>query len=210
MFRRSLLALIVVGAVTWAAPDRFGAAEARADEPAAAATRPVVVLETSLGTIRVELDPARAPKSVENFLRYVKADFYAGTVFHRVLADFVIQGGGYTANLRQKAALFPPIVLESRNGLKNLRGTIAMARTDEPASATCQFFINVEDNPSLDYDPAQPGQNGFAVFGKVVGGMETVNRIRGVPVAPGVVSEAVPTAPVVIKSAKIEGESKPR
>ena len=138
----------------------------------------------------------------------MKADFYAGTVFHRVMSDFVIQAGGYTANLRQKAALFPPIPLESRNGLKNLRGTLAMARTDEPASGTSQFFINVEDNPSLDFDPTQPGDNGYAVFGKVISGMETIDKIRAVPVAPGAISEAVPAAPVIIKSARMDGEAK--
>ncbi|MBK8232272.1 MAG: peptidylprolyl isomerase [Candidatus Eisenbacteria bacterium] len=167
-------------------------------------TKPVVVMETSLGSIRIELDSERAPKSVENFLRYVKADFYAGTIFHRVISDFVVQGGGYTASLRQKAALFPPIALEVKGTSKNLRGTVAMARTDEANSATCQFFINVEDNPSLDYDPSQPGPNGFAVFGRVVAGMDVVDKMRAVPVSPGAISEAVPNTPVVIKAVRTD------
>ena len=207
MATRSLLAFLVVGVLALAAPWRPGALVARAEDPAPP-PRPIVTIETNLGSFRVELDRAHSPKSVENFLRYVKADFYAGTVFHRVMSDFVIQAGGYTANLRQKAALFPPIPLESRNGLKNLRGTLAMARTDEPASGTSQFFINVEDNPSLDFDPTQPGDNGYAVFGKVISGMETIDKIRAVPVAPGAISEAVPAAPVIIKSARMDGEAK--
>lgn len=208
MATRSLFALLLTGALLLS-PGALGAGAARAEEPAAT-TNPVVLLETTAGSIRIELDPERAPRTVENFLRYVKADFYAGTIFHRVLSDFVVQGGGYNANLRQKAALFPPIPLEVKAGARNLRGTVAMARTDDPGSATCQFFINVEDNPSLDYDPGQKGENGYAVFGRVTSGMDTLDKIRNVPVAPGSISEAVPTTPVVIKTARLLDEGKAR
>lgn len=206
MATRSLFVLLLTGA---ALLSLIGPGVVRAEDPTAKAN-PVVLLETSAGSIRIELDPDRAPRTVENFLRYVKADFYAGTIFHRVLSDFVVQGGGYNANLRQKAALFPPIPLEVKGGAKNLRGTVAMARTDEPGSATCQFFINVEDNPSLDYDPGQKGENGYAVFGRVTAGMDTVDKIRNAPVAAGSVSEAVPTTPILIKSARLVDEGKAR
>lgn len=137
----------------------------------------VAVFETSMGTIEIELDRQKAPLTVDNFVKYVKAGFYDGTVIHRVEPGFVLQGGGFTANA-EKAAGLPPIKLESTNGLKNLAGTIAMARTSVPDSATSQFFINLVDNPDLNY--ASTAQPGYAVFGKVVAGMSVVNSIAAV------------------------------
>jgi peptidyl-prolyl cis-trans isomerase A (cyclophilin A) len=133
-----------------------------------------VVLETSKGNIELELDRQKAPASVENFIGYVKSGHYDGTIFHRVIPDFMIQGGGFTSDGKQKATR-APIKLESNNGLKNVKGAIAMARTNAPDSATSQFFINVQDNPSLDYSRGMPG---YAVFGRVVSGMDVVETIR--------------------------------
>ena len=139
----------------------------------------IVVLETTMGNIEIELDRGKAPITVANFLSYVKAGFYDGTIFHRVYAGFVIQGGGFASNETEKTTN-APITLESNNGLKNLVGTIAMARTTSPNSATSQFFINLVDNPNLDYKSAS--EPGYAVFGKVVSGMEVVNNIAKVKV----------------------------
>jgi len=136
----------------------------------------IVVLETSKGNIEIELDRENAPVTVENFLGYVNSGFYDGTVFHRVISSFMIQGGGFTGEGVEKETN-PPIKLESDNGLKNSRGTVAMARTNQPDSATSQFFINVADNPFLDY---APGNDGYAVFGKVVSGMDVVDEIKSV------------------------------
>ena len=136
-------------------------------------TNPRVILHTSKGDITLELYPNAAPQTVANFLSYVDDGFYDGLVFHRVIAGFMIQGGGFTPNVNQKQTK-APIILESNNGLKNERGTIAMARTNNPNSATSQFFINVADNAFLDYTTASPG---YAVFGKVVDGMDVVDAI---------------------------------
>lgn len=157
-----------------------------------------VRLATSMGDIVVELDAARAPKTVDNFVQYVKAGHYDGTVFHRVIDNFMIQGGGMTADLKEKKTR-APIPLEARNGLDNKRGTIAMARTPDPNSATAQFFINVKDNDFLNA-ARSPDGNGYAVFGKVVSGMEVVDKIRAVPTGRG----DVPTTPVTIKKATLE------
>jgi peptidyl-prolyl cis-trans isomerase A (cyclophilin A) len=157
-----------------------------------------VRLATSMGDIVVELDPAKAPKSVANFVQYVKAGHYDGTIFHRVIDNFMIQGGGMTADMKEKETR-PPIPLESRNGLLNQRGTIAMARTPDPNSATAQFFINVKDNDFLNQAQAKDG-NGYAVFGKVIEGMDVVDKIKVVPTRPG----DVPQQPVVIKKATVE------
>jgi peptidyl-prolyl cis-trans isomerase A (cyclophilin A) len=157
-----------------------------------------VKLVTSAGDIVIELDAAKAPKTVENFVQYVKAGHYNGTVFHRVINNFMIQGGGMTADLKEKPTR-APIPLESRNGLNNDRGTIAMARTPDPGSATAQFFINVKNNDFLNAARAQDG-HGYAVFGKVISGMDVVDKIRAVPTAPG----DVPVTPVTIKKATLE------
>ncbi len=163
----------------------------------AATTAPKVLLKTSLGDITVELYPDKAPKSVENFLTYVKSGFYDGTIFHRVIANFMIQGGGFTADLRMKKTR-AAIVNESKNGLSNLRGTVVMARTSDPNSATAQFFINTVDNPRLDYSgDTNPG---YAVFGKVVAGLDVVDKIKAVATGPqGAFRSDVPTTPVVIE-----------
>jgi peptidyl-prolyl cis-trans isomerase A (cyclophilin A) len=160
-----------------------------------------VKLATSMGDITIALDKAKAPKTVDNFLAYVKAGHYDGTVFHRVIADFMIQGGGMDADMKEKPTK-PPIPLESGNGLSNLRGTVAMARTMDPNSATSQFFINVVDNTRLDKAQARDG-NGYAVFGKVVAGMDVVDKIRAVEVGPKPPHENVPAKPVVIKKASV-------
>jgi peptidyl-prolyl cis-trans isomerase A (cyclophilin A) len=161
-----------------------------------------VKLATSLGDIVVELDREKAPKTVDNFLQYVKAGHYDGTVFHRVIENFMIQGGGMKPDLSEKATR-APIPLESRSGLSNVRGTIAMARTMVPDSATAQFFINVKDNPFLDQANARDG-HGYAVFGKVVAGMDVVDKIKSVPVADKGGHQNVPATPVIIKKASLE------
>jgi peptidyl-prolyl cis-trans isomerase A (cyclophilin A) len=157
-----------------------------------------VRLATSMGDIVVQLDPAKAPKTVANFVEYVKAGHFDGTVFHRVMSDFMIQGGGMEPSLKEKPTR-APIPLESRNGLSNVRGAIAMARTSMPDSATAQFFINVVDNQNLD-----SYGGGYAVFGKVVSGMETVDKIRAVPTKQVGPHQNVPTDPVLIKKATLE------
>ncbi len=157
-----------------------------------------VKLETSAGDIVIELDAAKAPKSAENFVQYVKAGHYDGTIFHRVISNFMIQGGGMTADRREKATR-APIALEARNGLVNTRGTVAMARTNDPNSATSQFFINVKDNDFLNAAQSRDG-NGYAVFGKVTSGMDVVDKIRNAPTGPG----DFPNEPVVIKHATLE------
>jgi peptidyl-prolyl cis-trans isomerase A (cyclophilin A) len=157
-----------------------------------------VRLSTSAGDIVVELDAAKSPKSVANFVEYVKAGHYNGTIFHRVIENFMIQGGGMTPDMKEKETR-PPIPLESRNGLTNQRGTLAMARTSDPNSATAQFFINVKDNDFLNQVQARDG-NGYAVFGKVVQGMDVVDKIRVTPTGPG----DVPLQPIIIKKATLE------
>ena len=162
------------------------------------AWRPVVSLVTSMGTITITLYPDKAPVTVQNFLAYVQDGFYDGLIFHRVMKDFMIQGGGFDLSLTQKATK-PPIINEANNGLSNKRGTVAMARTTDLNSATSQFFINVVDNPFLDY-PKVTGN--YAVFGEVTGGMDVVDAIRAVAVFPiynGL--ENLPKVPVIIQSA---------
>ena len=168
--------------------------------PVQAQTAPRVKLATSLGDIVVELNPAKAPKTVENFLKYVADKHYDGTIFHRVIDGFMVQGGGFTADMVQKP-MRPPIPLEATNGLKNDTYTIAMARTNVPDSATAQFFINVKDNAML--NAPQPDGHGYAVFGKVVSGTEVVDKIKGVPTGNKGPFQNVPTTPVVITSATL-------
>nr|WP_246480457.1 peptidylprolyl isomerase [Inhella gelatinilytica] len=166
------------------------------------ASAQTVRLHTSMGDIRIQLDAEKAPKTVANFVAYVKAGHYDGTVFHRVIESFMIQGGGFTVDLKQKPTK-APIPLESRNGLSNVRGSIAMARTNDPHSATAQFFLNVADNTRLDAENAPDGQ-GYAVFGHVVSGMDVVDQIRAVPVAPRGPHQHAPEFPVVILKATLE------
>ncbi|MCK6426120.1 MAG: peptidyl-prolyl cis-trans isomerase [Burkholderiaceae bacterium] len=161
-----------------------------------------VRLATSMGDIVVELDAAKAPRTVANFVEYVKAGHYDGTVFHRVIPNFMIQGGGMDEKMAEKPTR-SPIALESRNGLSNVRGSVAMARTMVPDSATAQFFINVKDNAFLDQPNSRDG-HGYAVFGKVVAGMDVVDKIKAVPTGNRGPHQNVPLEPVTIKKASLE------
>ena len=161
---------------------------------------PTVELQTGQGVITIEFDAAKAPKTVENFLKYAKDGHYNGTIFHRVIPGFMIQGGGFDKEMKEKPT-GAPLINEGKNGLKNLRGTIAMARRADPNSATAQFFINHKDNPSLDYP--QPDGAGYAVFGKVTKGIEVVDKIAQVPTGNRGMHQNVPVTPVVIESVKI-------
>jgi cyclophilin family peptidyl-prolyl cis-trans isomerase len=180
------------------------AAFAFAATTAFAATNPVVELETTAGLIKIELYPDAAPKTVANFVQYVKDKFYDGTQFHRVIDGFMIQGGGFTPEFSQKPTR-PPVPIEaessSKAGLLNVPGTVAMARTSDPNSATSQFFINVNDNKSLNYSPTNPG---YTVFGKVVSGMDVVTKIaKSATGSGGQFGKDVPVDKVIIKSAKL-------
>jgi peptidyl-prolyl cis-trans isomerase B (cyclophilin B) len=159
-------------------------------------------LETSLGDIKIELDKAKAPVTVENFIVYVNEKFYDGTIFHRVIPAFMIQGGGFDKDMNQKKTK-APIKNEGGNGLKNTSGTIAMARTSDPNSATAQFFINTKDNAFLDHKNDTPQGMGYAVFGKVVGGMDVVKKIEQVQTTTKMPNENVPVTPVIIESVRV-------
>jgi peptidyl-prolyl cis-trans isomerase A (cyclophilin A) len=191
--RRHLGKALLLGVLGMALPWSANAAEP--------ASKPKVRLSTSLGDIVVQLDPAKAPKTVANFLQYVKDKHYDGTIFHRVMSNFMIQGGGFGPDLRQKATR-EPIPLEANNGLKNDRGTIAMARTANPNSATAQFFINVVDNAAL--NAPSPDGFGYAVFGKVIEGMDVVDKITAVPVGNKGMHQNVPQQSVTILKATLE------
>lgn len=188
-------------AALWIAALATGAALLPAAAHAQANTSPRVKLGTSQGDIVVELYPEKAPKTVENFLQYVRDQHYDGTVFHRVMSNFMIQGGGFTPDLQQKPTK-APIPLEATNGLKNDRGAIAMARTSNPNSATSQFFINTVNNPSL--NAPNPDGYGYTVFGKVVAGMDVVDKIRAVPVGDQGMHQNVPKTPITILKATLE------
>jgi peptidyl-prolyl cis-trans isomerase A (cyclophilin A)/peptidyl-prolyl cis-trans isomerase B (cyclophilin B) len=169
----------------------------------ACAANPQVEIRTSLGTITVELYPEKSPKTVENFLQYVKSGFYRDTIFHRVIPGFMVQGGGFSKAMEQKA-VGDPVAIESNNGLKNDTGTVAMARTRNPNSATSQFFINVADNAFLNYNAPTVRGYGYTVFGKVVKGMEVVDKIARVPTgAGGPFPQDVPQQQVVIEDVKL-------
>ncbi|MDD1650922.1 MAG: peptidyl-prolyl cis-trans isomerase [Methylococcaceae bacterium] len=164
---------------------------------------PQVKLQTSLGDVVIKLNAANAPVSVENFLSYVKAGHYDGTIFHRVIPGFMAQGGGFTEKWAQKPTK-APIKNEADNGLKNTRGTIAMARTSDPQSATAQFFINYADNAFLDYKSATPQGWGYAVFGEVVEGQEVVDKMATIPTGSGgPMPTDVPKTPIVIQKATV-------
>lgn len=165
-----------------------------------AAPQPKVKIETSMGDIVVELNSAKAPKTVSNFLYYVKSGFYKDTIFHRVINGFMIQGGGHTADMREKDTTRKPVVNEAANGLKNEPYTIAMARTNDPDSATAQFFINVANNDFLNHKNTTPSGYGYAVFGKVIQGQDVVDRIKAVPTGNVGPYQDVPTTPVVIRN----------
>jgi len=173
----------------------------------ALAANPQVELDTSAGNITLELYPEAAPKTVENFLKYVNAGQYNGTQFHRVIKGFMIQGGGYDAEFRERPTR-PPVQIESEQsvkaGLSNKPGTVAMARTGDPNSATSQFFINVGDNKRLDFNSADPQGYGYTVFGKVIAGMDVVDKIgKGATGSGGLFPTDVPVERVVIKSARV-------
>lgn len=170
---------------------------------------PRVRLVTTLGDIIIELDREKAPKSVENFLTYVNEGFYDGTIFHRVIDGFMVQGGGFTQDL-QKNPTRAPIENEADNGLRNLRGTVAMARTNDPHSATAQFFINVADNGFLDHRSPTPRGWGYAVFGKIVEGLDVVNKIRKTPTGSGgPFRQDVPRTAIIIEKAMMDGAMAP-
>ncbi|MDP2242024.1 MAG: peptidylprolyl isomerase [Burkholderiales bacterium] len=168
----------------------------------ASAANPQVELATNMGRITLELFPDKAPQTVDNFLQYVKEGFYDGTVFHRIIPNFMLQGGGFTPDFNQKKTR-GPVKNEAANGLKNTIGTVAMARTSDPHSATAQFFINIADNDFLNFTaPTQQG-HGYAVFGKVVKGMDVVEKIAKVATGPKAPHSDVPLKPVIIERAKI-------
>jgi cyclophilin family peptidyl-prolyl cis-trans isomerase len=170
------------------------------------AANPQVLLKTNKGDITVELFQDKAPVSAKNFLSYVDDKFYDGTIFHRVIKGFMVQGGGMTADMHEKSAK-PPIKNEAANGLKNKRGTLAMARTPDIDSATCQFFVNLVDNAFLDHQEGDPDKFGYAVFGKVVAGMDVVDAIAAVPTGSKGMHRDVPREPVTIVSVnRIEGK----
>lgn len=164
----------------------------------------MISLQTNFGTIRIELDFDKAPLSSRNFQDYVEQGFYDGALFHRVIDNFMIQGGGFTSGLRDKRTTGASIQNEADNGLRNLTGTLAMARTSDPHSATAQFFINVSDNSFLDHRDKSPSGWGYAVFGKVIEGMDVVNRIKGCATTTMAGHGDVPVDEVVIESAKVE------
>lgn len=193
MTRQILLALFVASS--------FLAGLAIAQTPAAATK---VLMKTSKGDITIELYASNAPVTVKNFLSYVKDRFFEGTTFHRVMANFMIQGGGITAEMHEKPAK-PPIKNEAGNGLKNARGTIAMARTTDVDSATCQFFINLKDNGFLDHKDNSAEGFGYCVFGKVVAGMDVVDAIAKVKTTTKKGNENVPVEPVTILSVEVLG-----
>ena len=161
------------------------------------AAKPVVIMDTNMGSLEIELDDEKAPVTVKNFLSYVNDKFYDGTIFHRVINGFMIQGGGFTEGMKEKKTK-APIINEGQNGLRNEEGTIAMARTNDLNSATSQFFINVNNNESLNY----PSNGGYAVFGKVIKGMHVVNRIKMVKTGNLAGHQNVPMDTVLIKSVK--------
>jgi cyclophilin family peptidyl-prolyl cis-trans isomerase len=179
-------------------------APAPAPVPHPAPGNPVAVISTTVGEITVELFKDMAPVSTENFLQYAAEGFYTGTVFHRVVAGFMIQGGGFTAALEEKPTR-PPIRNEATNGLHNVRGTLAMARTQSLRSATSQFFINVADNRiKLDHKGYSPEDFGYAVFGRVLSGMDVVDKIAAAPTRRAGPHEAVPVEPIVINAVKVK------
>lgn len=196
-FAKLCLALALTAALSLPALAPRAAEAAEATPPS-----PAVKLETNMGDIILRLDSAKAPETVANFLSYVRAGHYDGTIFHRVISNFMIQGGGMTPDMKEKP-MGTPIKNEAANGLKNKKYTVAMARTGDPHSATAQFFINVKDNDFLDYK-APSGQGwGYAVFGKVLKGQDVVEKIKAVPTGNRGMHGDVPRDPIIIKKATI-------
>jgi len=194
----SAAALLLLAQAATASP---AASPAAVPSPRPTPSGPVVVLETSMGRIRIGLYDDKSPVSTENFLKYVRKGHYNGTLFHRVMPNFMIQGGGMIQDMSEKPT-DPPIRNEARNGLRNSRGTVAMARTNDPNSATAQFFINLKDNAFLDFGIRGMG---YAVFGEVIEGMAVVDKIAAVQTTRRGQHDDVPVTPVLILSAKVEG-----
>lgn len=211
VFHAPLRALLL-GALTLALLPATGVIAQAQDEPQATdesttertddMSRPRIEMKTSKGTLTIELYQEKAPKTVENFLSYVESDHYDGTIFHRVIPGFMVQGGGFKPDMSQKDT-GDPIENEADNGMKNTRGTLAMARTGNPHSATAQFFINTVDNSFLDHTGKNPQGWGYAVFGEVVDGMDVVDEIVKVPTGNKGGHQNVPNEPVVIESATV-------
>lgn len=187
------LTVLILALVLGACSDQGQSADTQA-----VAENPKVLIQTSMGDILIELYPQKAPKTVANFLQYADEGFYNGTIFHRVIDGFMIQGGGFTEDMAQKKTR-PPIMNEADNGLRNTTGTIAMARTMDPHSATSQFFINVNNNTSLDFREKTPRAWGYAVFGRVIDGMNVVKAIKGVSTGSRGMYSDVPTTNIIIK-----------
>ncbi len=182
-FLQVIASFVVVASFAWAQPAR--------------AADPVVVMKTSLGTIEIQLDPKNAPVTTANFLAYVDKKFYDGTIFHRVVRGFVAQGGGFTPDMQEKPTN-PPIRNEAANGLHNVRGTISMARTDDPNSATSQFFLNFVDNSTGKLDPGGFSPDGYAVFGKIIKGMDVLDKMEALAGA----GDGPPTQQILLISAR--------
>ncbi|MEN6484014.1 MAG: peptidylprolyl isomerase [Syntrophobacteraceae bacterium] len=199
------LSLVWSGSFAAEAQDKQGKEQETQGPKEDAAAKPVVLLKTSEGSLKIELWPDKAPVTVKNFLRYAGEGFYDGTIFHRVIPGFVIQGGGFSPDMKQKKT-HDPIRNEASAEVKNLRGTICMARTNVVDSATSQFFINLRDNASLDHVDDSPQRFGYAVFGKVVDGMDIVDRIAKVQTTTVGAYDNVPLKPIVIESAKQVGK----
>jgi cyclophilin family peptidyl-prolyl cis-trans isomerase len=187
----------------------LGLCSAGAVSAQAVPANPQVEFKTSAGSFTLELYPDKAPKTVANFLQYVKEGFYKGTIFHRVIPGFMVQGGGFERNMRERAKVRGPIDNEAGNGLKNDLGTVAMARTNVPHSATAQFFINVVNNDGLNYREPTPAGYGYAVFGKVIKGMDVVMKIVKVPTGNSGPHQNVPLTPIVIEDAVMVTASTP-
>jgi peptidyl-prolyl cis-trans isomerase B (cyclophilin B) len=191
MFMLLLTAMVSLSQICFSQPEEHNAMTSKKN--------PLVVIKTNKGLIEVELYTDKAPLTVENFMKYVDAGHYNNTIFHRVIPNFMIQGGGMTPDFNQKPT-YTPIKNEANNGLKNLKGTIAMARTSDPDSATAQFYINLVDNPFLDYKSSTPSGWGYAVFGKVVEGINVVEQIGKVQTGSHGQHRDVPEEPVIIES----------
>lgn len=208
MFTLSALALtVMVAGPSFQAPTRTQPSQVPLPEPKPTPDGAVIAIETTLGTIQVGLYAQKAPLSSRNVLNYVKSGFYAGTIFHRVIPGFMIQGGGMDAKMVEKPT-GSPVRNEAKNGLLNTRGSLALARTSEPHSATSQFFISVKDNPALDFGISRDGW-GYAVFGEVLSGMEIVDQIVAVPTSSNGVHSNVPVSPVVITKVRVVSEPAP-
>ncbi|MGC9195987.1 MAG: peptidylprolyl isomerase [Syntrophobacteraceae bacterium] len=203
MIGRTLLIVLISCSALILHGIAFAAEAQKEAKPDAQPVNPIVLVKTSLGQIKIELWPDKAPETVKNFLRYVNEGFYNGTIFHRVIGNFMIQGGGFTSDMTQKQT-HAPIKNEARSDVGNDRGTIAMARTMVVDSATGQFFINVVDNPSLNHMNNTPSGFGYAVFGKVIDGMDVVDKIKDVETLTRGPFQNVPATPVVIESVTVE------